>query len=64
MTTTRRDQARRCDRCERVVLGVRLLIIGTGEGIDPLGDLCVRCRGEVAQAARNAARRPGAPTGG
>lgn len=47
MTTTVRDTAQRCTRCERVTLGTLPLWLHEGKAIVDVARLCTRCRGEL-----------------
>lgn len=47
MSVERRDTATRCERCERVTLGVRSLGLFEGSSLVHVGQICTRCRGEL-----------------
>jgi hypothetical protein len=47
VTTTVRDTARRCARCERVTLGCHPLWIHEGKTVVDVALLCTRCRSEL-----------------
>jgi hypothetical protein len=47
MTTTVRDSAKRCSRCQRVTLGTAPLWLHEGREIVDVIVLCTRCRTEL-----------------